>query len=175
MLTRLNYVRGKYYSYFSTYGDGDCYFVVKSRLKDKFKISLGDSIDSIVNVNNHRQIGIIAKQLGLDFANMKAAILASIAYYKDEVVDVGLGYMLLGNYYANGRVYKNIDDIIIGQSQGYVPKYWFDDIKNSDTPVGYFNISVVPKKPAYYDFGVRVGYIYNVLVMANSLRDSFIT
>lgn len=175
MLTRLNYYRGKYYSYFSTYGDGDCYFVVKSRLKDKFKISLGDSVDSIVNVNNHRQIGIIAKQLGLDFANMKAALLASSEYYKDEVVDIGLGYMLLGNYYANGRVYKNIDDIIRGQSQGYVPKYWFDDIKNSDTPVGYFNISVVPKKPAYYDFGVRVGYIYNVLVMANSLMDSFIT
>lgn len=175
MLTRLNYYRGKYYSYFSTYGDGDCYFVIKSRLKDKFKISLGDSVDSIVNVNNHRQIGIIAKQLGLDFSNMKAALLASSAYYKDEVVDIGLGYMLLGNYYANGRVYKNIDDIIRGQSQGYVPKYWFDDIKNSDTPVGYFNISVVPKKPAYYDLGVRVGYIYNVLVMANSLRDSFIT
>lgn len=175
MLTRLNYCRGKYYSYFSTYGDGDCYFVVKSRLKDKFKISLGDSVDSIVNVNNHRQIGIIAKQLGLDFSNMKAALLASSAYYKDEVVDIGLGYMLLGNYYANGRVYKNIDDIIRGQSQGYVPKYWFDDIKNSDTPIGYFNISAVPKKPAYYDFGVRVGYIYNVLVMANSLRDSFIT
>ena len=176
ILRNLSYTSRETYSYISTNDRGNFYIVVKNKLKlgeKQFKLRLGSTDNTVVDICDSRSIAVIARAFSNcpSAASIKAAILAYTIYYGyDRIVDLCVGYILLGKYCANGIVYGSTDDIVARLK--CVSKNYIFLAQTGFAHLDYFKIINIPYKPEYYGFSVHICYIYYRL-LGHTLRESF--